>query len=194
MTMAWWLAWAVGLGLLARFEWRIGDDAPPSSNPGEEARARRGRVTRLIAGLTAIFAVTAGAMVSGSEGRALPAWLGDLAIFSVSGILLAIAIRFGTLAYLLPAALGLIVALTDLNSAYVVERTGIGAALVVEGLILIGTGLVAERLRRAMARRRTASAGVPPAAPSEAPPTLPGQAPPAVPPPLEPGPPEVPTP
>jgi len=194
MTMAWWLAWAVGLGLLARFEWRIGDDAPPSSNPGEEARARRGRVTRLIAGLTAIFAVTAGAMVSGSEGRALPAWLGDLAIFSVSGILLAIAIRFGTLAYLLPAALGLIVALTDLNSQYVVERTGIGAALVVEGLILIGTGLVAERLRRAMARRRMAPGGVPPAAPSEAPPTAPGEAAPSVPPAIEPGPPEVPTP
>jgi len=102
-------------------------------------------VTRLIAGLTAIFAVTAGAMVSGNEGRALPAWLSDLAVLAVSGALLAIAIRFGALAYLLPAALGLIVALTDLNSQYVVERTGIGAALVVEGLILIGTGLVADR-------------------------------------------------
>ena len=177
MTMAWWLAWAVVLGLLARLEWRIGDDAPKSSNAAEEARARRGRVTRLIAGLTAVFAVTAGAMVSGNDGRALPAWLGDLAIFAVSGILLAIAIRFGSLAYLLPAALGLIVALTDLNSQYVVERTGIGAALVVEGLILIGTGLVADRLRRAMARRRVPPVGAPPAAPAVAPPEASADAP-----------------
>jgi hypothetical protein len=185
MTMAWWLAWAVGFGLLARLEWRIGDDAPPSSNPAEEARARRGRVTRLIAGLTAIFAVTAGALVSGNEGRGLPAWLGDLAILAVSGVLLSIAIRFGALAYLLPAALGLIVALTDLNSQYVVERTGIGAALVVEGLILIGTGLVAERLRRVMARRRMPPGGLLPTEPPspEPPPTEP---PPTEPPPAEP--------
>ena len=188
MTMAWWLAWAVGLGLLGRLEWRIGDDAPPSRNPDEDARARRGRVTRLIAGLTAVFAVTAGAMVSGNEGRALPAWLGDLAILAVSGILLALAIRFGSLAYLLPAALGLIVALTDLNSQYVVERTGVGAALVVEGLILIGAGLVAERLRRAMARRRMAPGGEPPIAPPS------GEAPVADAPTAEPGASEEPTP
>jgi len=177
LTMAWWLIWAVGFGLLARQEWRIGDDAPPSSNPAEDARARRGRVTRLIAGLTAIFAVTAGAMVSGNDGRALPAWLGDVAILAVSGVLLAIAIRFGALAYLLPAALGLIIALTDLNTQYVVERTGIGVALVIEGLILIGTGFVADRLRRVMARRRLP--------PSEAPPTT-EPPPPAEPPPSEP--------
>jgi cytochrome b561 len=196
MTMAWWLGWAVGLGLLARLEWRIGDDAPPSRNPAEEARARRGRVTRLIAGLTAVFAVTSGAMVSGIGGRALPAWLGDLAILAVSGILLAIAIRFGALAYLLPAALGLIVALTDLNSQYVVERTGVGVALVVEGLILIGTGLVAERLRRAMARRRMPADGPPPTMPAGASsPTAPSdQAPPTTPPTAEDGPSEVPTP
>jgi len=164
MTMAWWLAVAVVLGLLARLEWRIGDDAPPSTNPDEEARARRGRVTRLIAGITAVAAVTAGATVSGDEGRALAPWLGDLAILAVSGGLLAIAIRFGALAYLLPAALGFIVALTDLNSQYVMERTGIGAALVIEGLILIGTGFVAERLRRSLARRQLPASGAPPSA------------------------------
>ena len=195
LTMAWWLAWAVGFGLLARLEWRIGDDAPPSSNPAEDARARRGRVTRLIAGLTAIFAVTAGAMISGNDGRALPAWLGDLAILAVSGVLLAISVRFGALAYLLPAALGLIIALTDLNSQYVVERTGIGVALVIEGLILIGTGFVADRLRRVMARRPMSSREPPQAAPppaSEPPPAEaahtepPAEAPPAEPPPAEP--------
>lgn len=165
LTIGWWLAWAVGLGLLARLEWRVGDDAPPSSNPDEEARARRARVTRLIAGLAAVFGATAGAMVSNSNGRALPAWLGDLDILFVSGVLLAIAIRFGALAYLLPAALGFIVALTDLNSQYVMERTGIGTALVLEGGILIATGFVAERLRRMMAGRRMP--------PSDAPPTMP---------------------
>ena len=195
LTMAWWLAWAVGFGLVARLEWRIGDDAPASSNPAEDARARRGRVTRLIAGLTAIFAVTAGAMVSGNDGRALPAWLGDLAILAVSGVLLAISVRFGALAYLLPAALGLIIALTDLNQQYVVERTGIGVALVIEGLILIGTGFVADRLRRVMARRRmprseppqaeTPLPSEPPPPPSEPPPA---EAPPSEPPPAEPSP------
>jgi hypothetical protein len=134
-------------------------------------------VTRLIAGLTAIFAVTAGAMVSGNEGRALPAWLGDLAILAASGVLLAIAVRFGALAYLLPAALGLIFALSDLNSQYIVERTGIGVALVIEGLILIGTGFVADRLRRTMARRRMPSIE-PPAAPIGAPPSPPSDVPP----------------
>jgi hypothetical protein len=164
VDLGWWLAWAVALGLLARREWRIGDDAPPSLSPIEEAAARRGRVTRLIAGLTAVFAATSAAMFSDIDGRALTAWLGDLMILAVSGGLLAIAIRFGALAYLLPAALGFIVALTDLNQQYVVERTGIGVALILEGLILIGTGFVAERLRRTMARRGGRPSG-PPQAP-----------------------------
>jgi len=58
-----------------------------------------------------------------------------------------------------------------LNQQYVVEKTGIGVALILEGLILIGTGFVAERLRRTMAGRRTPPGG--PALPlsgSEAPP------------------------
>ena len=55
----------------------------------------------------------------------------------------------------------------------------VGAALVVEGLILIGTGLVAERLRRAMARRRMSSGVAPPGMPSGPPPSEPGGAAPA---------------
>jgi hypothetical protein len=79
------------------------------------------------------------------------------------------------------------VALTDLNSQYVVERTGIGVALVIEGLILIGTGLVAERLRRAMSRRRVPGGGSPPMAPD-------AEVPPSGPPPAEAEPSGVPTP
>ena len=167
LTLAWWLGWAILLGVLARLEWRIGDDAPPSTNAAEAAAARRGRVTRLLAGVTAVIGATIAATSYGPDGRALSPWLGDLAILAVSAGLLVIAIRFGALAYLLPAALGFIVALTDLNSQYVVERTGIGAALVIEGLILIGTGIVADRLRRTLAGRRIDS-GPPPADPPAA--------------------------
>ena len=164
--MAWWLGWAVVLGVLARLEWRIGGYAPEATNAAEQAAARRARVTRLVAGLTAVAGTTGAAMIYGMDGRALPPWIGELAILAVSGVLLALAIRFGALEYLVPAALGFIIALTDLNSQYVVEQTGIGVALVLEGFILIGTGILADRLRRAMVRRGSGPPDIPPESPT----------------------------
>jgi hypothetical protein len=154
LSVGWWLAWAVALGLLARREWRIGEEAPIEATPAEAAAARRGRVTRLVAGLTAVLGAMSGLWLTGSDGRALEPFVADGVLIAISGVLLAISIRFGSLTYLLPAATGFIGALTDLNARYVAQQTGTGMALLLEGLILLGTGVVAEQLRRRMAQRR----------------------------------------
>lgn len=182
LTIGWWLAWAVVIGLLARWEWRLGDDAPIADDPAEEAAMRRGRVTRFVAGLTAVSGTLAGVYLSGPDGRALEPILGDGLVLVVSAALLAIATRFGTLAYLIPAAVGFITALTDLNAQYVVERTGTGMALIIEGVILIGTGVAAQALRRGMVRRDSAgpAAGGPPQASAGISPEPPAGSPPPV--------------
>jgi hypothetical protein len=154
LSAGWWLVWAVALGLLARWEWRIGEEAPIEATPAEAAAARRGRVTRLVAGLTAVLGAMSGVWLSGADGRALEPLVGDGVLILISGVLLAISIRFGSLTYLLPAATGFIAALTDLNAKYVAQQTGTGIALLLEGLILLGTGVVAEQLRRRLAQRR----------------------------------------
>jgi hypothetical protein len=159
LSVGWWLAWAVALGLLARWEWRVGEEAPVEATPAEAAAARRGRVTRLAAGLTAVLGAMSGLWLTGSDGRALEPFVGDGVLILISGVLLAISIRFGSLTYLLPAATGFIAALTDLNARYVAQQTGTGIALLLEGLILLGTGVVAEQLRRRLARHRGAGPG-----------------------------------
>jgi hypothetical protein len=154
LTFGWWVAIAVVLAVIARREWRIGDDAPSAATETEKAAARRGRITRLFVGLTAVSGAVAATFVSGDGGRALAPFVGDGLTLVVSAALLGIAIRFESLSYLVPAAIGFITALSDLNGQYVAEETGTGAALILEGLILIGTGFLAERVRRRMRARR----------------------------------------
>ena len=79
--------------------------------------------------------------------RVIPVWLGDLLIILVAGVLLALAIRRGATAYLLPAGLGVIVALSDINATYVASSVGAAVALLLEGLILLGVGVAAGWLR-----------------------------------------------
>jgi hypothetical protein len=145
LTIVWWLAAALVFGFVARYERRKAAAAPDLD---DGAAARRATVSAWAAGLTAIAGTATAVMQSNGNGRAIEPWIGDAAILVVALLLLAIAFRRGAGAYLYPGALGLIVALTDLNSRYVAEQVGIGVALLVEGVILLGAGLFADRLRR----------------------------------------------
>lgn len=150
LTIVWWLGCALVFGFVARYERRRSAAAPDLD---DGAAGRRATVSAWAAGLTAIAGTATAVMQSNGNGRAIEPWIGDVAILLVAFLLLAIAFRRGAGAYLYPGALGLIVALTDLNSRYVAEQVGIGVALLVEGVILLGAGLFAERLRRRLGAR-----------------------------------------
>lgn len=150
---AWWIGWAITLGLLA---WREARGAAAPQRPEDERAAarRRADLTRFAAGMTAVGGV-ASALAFGDRFNpaVLDPWIGDLAVLGISAVLLALAARAAP-AYLYPAALGVMIALTSLNTVYVAEQTGIGVALLVEGVILLGAGFAADRLRRRLARNR----------------------------------------
>jgi hypothetical protein len=76
-----------------------------------------------------------------------------LSFVVLSLVLLERAFRRDATAYVYAAALGLIVALTDFNLTYLSDSTEIGLAI--EGAILLGVGLVADRLRRRIGGSRT---------------------------------------
>jgi hypothetical protein len=165
-SAAWWLATAVVIALVGLREARIaerGDDP--------EA-ARRAAVSRFWAGLTAVIglatAVTRSAVRSdGSYGRVLEPWIGDLALLVLSAVLVERAFRRDATSFIYAAALGLIVALTDFNVSYLSNSTEI--ALLIEGIILLGVGVAADRLRRRIGRSGDAptAAGLSPGTPLE---------------------------
>ena len=150
----WWVGWAIVLGALASREAR-GADLPELSAVERAAGRRRADLTRFAAGMTAVAGV-ASALAFGDRFTpgVLAPWVGDLVVLGLSAALLVLATRAAP-AYLYPAALGVMIALTSLNGMYVAEQTGVGVALLVEGLILLGAGLSADRLRRRLARDRT---------------------------------------
>ena len=165
-----WLLLAVGLGALGLAE---------AGTPGAPAQRRAG-LTRFWAGMVAVVGVatavfTTGSLGNGDYGRLLEPWIGELAILVVSLVLVERAFRRESSAFILAAAIGLITALTDFNFTYLTSSTDVG--LLVEGLILIGAGVAADRLRRRIDRSRAA----PPddAPPDDAPPfeTTPTEAP-----------------
>lgn len=154
LTAAFWLVWAVGIGILGRLEARAAHRA--GDRAAAEAADRRASLTRLAAGLTAV-AGTASAVAQtngfgpGGSIRSIEPWVGDLAVLAVSAVLFVLAFRNAG-AYLVPAALGVLYALTDLNATYVAAETGVGTALLVEGLILLAVGVAAEQARRRLHR------------------------------------------
>jgi hypothetical protein len=161
LTIAYWVAVGIAFGLIARRERDRAADLAKADDPAAGPASRRTSVTRFVAGLTVVLGTTLGAFVYGGNGRVLPVIVGDLAILTAAGILLAVAIRFGSSAYLYPAALGIIIALSDLNSTYIAEQTGTGVAFLLEGLILIGAGFVADRIRRRLSAPRAAPEAAP---------------------------------
>jgi hypothetical protein len=78
--------------------------------------------------------------------RVLPPWVSVLLILGVSAILVERAFRREAGAFVFAAALGLIIALSDLNATYVVPAGGTEIALLVEGLLLLAAAFAAERL------------------------------------------------
>jgi hypothetical protein len=80
--------------------------------------------------------------------RVIEPWIADVIVLAVSAVLVERAFRRESAAYVLAAALGVVVALTDFNATYVAPTSGIEIALLVEGLLLIAIALGAERVRR----------------------------------------------
>ena len=152
----WWLATAFLLGIFGLLEAYRGRRDP--------AAQRRAGVVRLWAGLTAVlglfYAVSQStySAVSGS-GRALEPVVGDVAVLIVAAVLLERAYRRESNAYIFAAAIGCIVALTDLDGSYLSSTPDV--ALLLEGLILIIVGFGAETLRRRLAAVPTAASSPP---------------------------------
>jgi hypothetical protein len=162
-TLAWWILWAAGFGFLALQEARRGGS--PSASESERTNAHvRANFTRFGAGMTAVLGTLNAVQQGNPFDRVIPVWLGDLAVIAVALVLIVIAFRRNATAYLVPAAIGVIAALSDLNAAYVAERTGVGVALLLEGVILIGVGFVADRLRRRLWGGPKPGNGAPPPA------------------------------
>lgn len=144
-SAVWWLATAVVIAMLGLRE------AIAAESTGEPAAGRRAAISRFWAGLTAVIglamAVSRTQYLSDYEyGRVLEPWIGDLALIILCAVLIERAFRRDSTAFIYAAALGLMVALTDFNVSYLSDNTE--SALLVEGLILLGVGVAADRLRR----------------------------------------------
>jgi hypothetical protein len=155
-SAAWWLAIAVGMGLLGLAEARnIG-------NPSDPTAASRAAITRFWAGLLAVIGLStsisrSAPTSSGEYTRVLEPLLGDIALLVLSAVLVERAFRREATSYIYAAALGLIVALTDINVSYMADSTSV--ALLVEGLILLAVGFGADRLRRRVGQAGPGSPG-----------------------------------
>ncbi len=142
-SAAWWLATAVIIGLIGLREAARADEDPGAG--------RRAGVSRLWAGMVAVVglatAVTQGdTLASGEYGRVVEPWIADVALLLLAAILIQRAFRRDDSAFVYPAALAMIIALTDFNISYLGGATEIG--LLVEGLILLAVGFGAQRIRR----------------------------------------------
>jgi len=146
---AWWLTTAVIIGLVGLREARVGE------RDHDPAAARRAAVSRFWAGLTAVIGLAMAVSRStylgdGEYGRVLEPWVGDVALLALSAILVERAFRRDATSFIYAAAIGLIIALTDFNVSYLSDSTEV--ALLIEGLILLGVGVAADRLRRRVGR------------------------------------------
>jgi len=150
---AWWLAVAVGLGLLGLREAR-------TARTGDEAAGRRAGLTRLWAGLLATAGLASAILRSdylGNDGygRVLEPWIGDLALVGLAVILVERAFRRGASTFVYAAALALMIGLSDFNFSYLSDSTEAG--LLVEGIILLAAGFAADRLRRRLGAMHAAA-------------------------------------
>ena len=146
----WWLATAVVIGLIGLAEARFGErenDAPA---------LRRAAISRFWAGLTAVIGLSVAVRQSAytpimEYARVLEPWIGIVALLILSAVLVERAFRRDATSFIYAAALGLILALTDLNLSYLSSNTEV--ALLIEGLILLAVGVAADRLRRRIGQR-----------------------------------------
>ena len=147
-TAAFWLATAVGIALIGLREARIADR---DDDPGA---GRRAAISRFWAGIVAVLglsqAISRSVYTNGEYGRVVEPWIGDLALVVLSVVLVERAFRRDATSFIYAAALGLMIALTDFNLTYLSGSTEV--ALLIEGLILLAVGVVADRLRRRIGR------------------------------------------
>ena len=80
--------------------------------------------------------------------RIIEPWIGELIVVGVSVVLVERAFRRGAGAYVLAAAVGVVIALTDFNFTYIAPAGSTELALLIEGLLLIAIAFGAERLSR----------------------------------------------
>lgn len=156
---AWWLATAVIIALIGLREARIAE------RDADQAAGRRAAISRFWAGLVAVIGLATAisrstTLANGEYGRVVEPWIGDLALVVLSVILVERAFRRDATSFIYAAALGLLIALTDFNLAYLSDSTEV--ALLIEGLILLGVGVAADRLRRRVGRDGAPPADVPP--------------------------------
>ncbi len=148
-SAVWWLVTAVAIGLIGLRE------ARSSGATDDPAAARRAAVTRFWAGLVAVIGLATAVIrtqYSEADGnvRVLEPWIGDLALIVLSLILVERAFRRDATSFIYAASLGLLIALSDINLSYLSEASQ--GALLVEGMILLGVGFAADRLRRRVGR------------------------------------------
>jgi hypothetical protein len=143
-----WVGCAIVIGLIALVEARTNG----------EAAARRATLARFWAGVIAVsgvaVAVTRTECTEIGCARVLEPWVAAVIVLIVAAVLLERAFRRESGAYVLAAALGVVIALTDLNASYFAPTTGNEVALLAEGLLLIAIAVLAERVTRRIARGR----------------------------------------
>lgn len=152
-AVGWWLT-AGALGLIAHL-------VTADARPGADGRRA---LSRLAVGFTAVFGTTSAIAMTEPVAdtwtwqRVLPPVLGDLLLIVVCAVLVLVGGRLRSTTYLWPAALGIVVALTDLNASYV-AGSNLSTALFGEGLILFGVAMATWWIRRRMVSpaRETAS-------------------------------------
>ena len=143
ISAAWWLGVAVIVGFIGLREAATADEDP--------AAGRRASLTRLWAGLVAVVGLAVSITRSdytstGEFKRPIEPWVGELALLVLAAILVERAFRRDASTFVYAAALAVIIALTDFNFTYLSSSTEIG--LLIEGVILLGAGVAADRLRR----------------------------------------------
>ena len=144
-----WIAAAVVIGLIGLAEARSGN----------AAAGRRAALARFWAGMVVVIGVAVSVMrtsyvpETGEPLRVIEPWIGELIVLVVSAVLVERAFRRGAGAFVIPAALGVVIALTDFNFSYVSKVGGTEIALLVEGLLLIAIAFAAERITRRVSGR-----------------------------------------
>ncbi|HET7676755.1 MAG TPA: hypothetical protein VFK38_02805 [Candidatus Limnocylindrales bacterium] len=148
-TMGWW--WLVAGGMAALLL--------PPLHRGAEGTDQTS-LGRLAVGLTAVIGTFIAVQQRypyhelGGGDLVVSAWLGAVLIVGVAAVLVGLGVLHHATAYVWPAAFGIWLGLTYLNTQYIAEGAGLGSALLVEGVILLGVAFAARRVGDRIGHRR----------------------------------------
>lgn len=141
-----WVVLAVVIGFVGLREARV----------GTPAAGRRASASRAWAGFVVVLGIAQAVTqrrydAEVTSHRVIEPWLGAVIIVIVCAVLIERAFHRESSAFVYPAALGFVIAATDLNVTYL--SSSIEIALLVEGGVLLGAGVIADRLRRRLGAR-----------------------------------------